>query len=643
MSRRTGEPGNTEKTEQAEKAEKAGTTVRTGYRPEGIDDAFSAGDGPGERTPSGGKGGAGGDGGPALPSLGWRGALRWTWRQLTSMRVALMLLMLLAVAAVPGSVLPQRPQDPAAVLRYLQENPTTGEWLDRLGFFDVYASVWFSAIYILLFVSLVGCILPRTKAHLQALRSRPPRTPRRFDRFPAQGRAVTDATPDEVVEAASTHLRGRLSWLPTFRVDTGAEDAAPARGRAAARPAARTVSAERGYLRETGNLLFHLSLVGLLVAVATGQLLHYRGQAIVTEGRGFANAVVDYDTFENGAWFRPSSLVPFSMTLDAFESEFAADAAAFAQSRDFTAFVTVRDPDGARHEETIKVNHPLTAGGAKIYLQGNGFAPEVTVRDADGETAFSGRVPFLPEDTMYTSRGVIKVPDVSDGLDQIGLVGYFLPTAEISEDGETAASIYPQPINPLLVLEVYRGDLGLDEGLPQNVYRLDTDDLTPSVDEDGERVKILVAPGETVDLPDGLGTITFDSLPRYVALDLRHDPSLTWVLVFSLGALLGLAVSLFTPRRRVWVRAWREEVPGTGDDNAPRERTVVAVAGLARGDDAGLQGEVDSLLAALPGVAPSDEGDLTSSPGRAPADGTRPTGRPAQDPTARDRARKADR
>ncbi|MGW6226942.1 cytochrome c biogenesis protein ResB [Cellulosimicrobium cellulans] len=627
----------TERTGQAERSEERPTTS-TGYRPEGIDDAFSAGDGPGDRTPSGGGGDAGGDGGPALPRLGWRGTLRWTWRQLTSMRVALMLLMLLAVAAVPGSVLPQRPQDPAAVLRYLQENPTTGEWLDRLGFFDVYASVWFSAIYILLFVSLVGCILPRTKAHWQALRTRPPRTPRRFDRFPAQGRAVTDASPDDVVAAASTHLRGRLRWLPTFRVDTGTEEAAPARGRAAARPAARTVSAERGYVRETGNLLFHLSLVGLLVAVATGQLLHYRGQAIVTEGRGFANAVVDYDTFENGAWFRPSSLVPFSMTLDAFESEFAQDSVAFAQSRDFTATVTVRDPDGTTHEETIKVNHPLTAGGAKIYLQGNGFAPEVTVHDADGEVAFSGRVPFLPEDTMYTSRGVIKVPDVSSGLDQIGLVGYFLPTAQLSEDGETAASVYPQPINPLLVLEVYRGDLGLDEGLPQNVYRLDTDDLTPSVDEDGERVKLLVAPGETVDLPDGLGTITFDSLPRYVALDLRHDPSLTWVLVFSLGALTGLAVSLFTPRRRVWVRAWREAVPGTGDD-APRERTVVAVAGLARGDDAGLQGEVDSLLAALPGVAPSGEGDLTSSPGRAPADRTRSTARPAQDPTARPRTK----
>jgi len=603
------------------------------YRPEGIDDAFAEGGAPAPAAPN-------------LPTLGVVGMLRWTWRQLTSMRVALMLLMLLAVAAVPGSVLPQRPQDPAAVLRYLQDNPTTGEWLDRLGFFDVYSSVWFSAIYLLLFVSLVGCILPRTKAHLQALRSRPPRTPRRFDRFPAQGRAVTDATPDEVVEAARAHLRGRLRWLPTFRVETDAEDAAPAVGRRAARPAARTVAAERGYVRETGNLVFHLSLVGLLVAVALGQLLHYRGQAIVTEDRGFANAVVDYDTFENGAWFRPSSLVPFSMTLDRFEAEFAADSLAFAQSRDFTAFVTVRDPDGGTHEETIKVNHPLTAGGAKIYLQGNGYAPEVTVRDADGEVAFSGRVPFLPEDTMYTSRGVIKVPDVSPGLEQVGLVGSFLPTAELSADGTTASSVYPQPINPLLVLEVYRGDLGLDEGLPQNVYRLDTEDLEPSVDEDGERVKVLVAPGETVDLPDGLGTLTFESVPRYVALDLRHDPSLTWVLVFSLGALGGLAVSLFTPRRRVWVRTWREPVPEEPDaaPGAPRERTVVQVAGLARGDDAGLQGEVDALLAALPGVAPSGEGDLTSAPARPRGARTSSDAR-GTGTTARgtDRARKADR
>jgi cytochrome c biogenesis protein len=570
----------------------AGRTSRDGtYVPEGIADEFTQG-APSSGTPSSGEkpGTSSGEGQqkpdrPAAPVLGLVGTLRWMWRQLTSMRVALMLLMLLAVAAVPGSVLPQRNQDAAGVIEYLADHPTAGEWLDKAGFFDVYSSVWFSAIYILLFVSLVGCILPRSMAHYRALRGRPPRVPSRFSRFPAKASATTDASPEKVADAVAARLRGKISWLPTFRVDRGEE---PARG---TRPASATVSAERGYLRESGNLVFHLALVGLLVSVATGQLLHYRGQAIVTEGRGFANAVVDYDTFEKGSWFRPESLVPFSMTLDRFESEFASDTVAFAQARDFTAHVTVTEPDGEQRPETVKVNHPLVVDGAKIYLQGNGFAPDITVRDAEGEVAFAGRVTFIPQDTMYTSRGVVKVPDVSPGLDQIGLVGYFLPTAEVNEDG-SARSAFPQPVDPLLVLEVYTGDLGLDDGSPQNVYELDTASLTPALDENGDRIKVLARPGETVELPDGLGTLTLgDELPRYVALDLRYDPSLGFVLVFALLALGGLTVSLFTPRRRVWARAY------AGPDGA----TVVEVAGLARGDDAGLQAEVDRALAAVPG------------------------------------------
>ena len=47
--------------------------------------------------------------------LGISGWLRWSWRQLTSMRTALILLFLLALASVPGSVLPQEGIDPAAV------------------------------------------------------------------------------------------------------------------------------------------------------------------------------------------------------------------------------------------------------------------------------------------------------------------------------------------------------------------------------------------------------------------------------------------------------------------------------------------------------------------------------------------------
>jgi cytochrome c biogenesis protein len=505
-----------------------------------------------------------------LPALGLVGTLRWTWRQLTSMRVALMLLMLLAIVSVPGSVLPQRPVDRPGVARYIADNPTLGPWLDRLGFFDVYASVWFSAVYLLLFISLVGCILPRTRAHLRGVRARPPRTPRRFDRFAVRGELAVAAEPDAVVAAARGALRGPVPLLPRFRVDDDAEAAG-----------VRTVAAERGYVRETGNLLFHLALVGLLVAVATGQLLHYRGQALVIEGRGFANSVTDYDTFEAGTAFDPRSLVPFTLTLDRFTPRFTPDA----RPLDFLAEVTVTEPGAEPRPADIRVNSPLSVGEAKVYLLGNGFAPDLTVRDAAGEVAFAGAVPFLPEDGVYTSRGVVKVPDVSTG-EQIGLVGYLLPTAEVTESG--ARSVYPQPLEPLLVLTVWTGDLGLDDGIPQNVYELDDSEMTNLLDADERPVTLFVRPGQTVDLPDGLGTFTWEGLPRFVALDLRHDPALTWILVFSLLALAGLTVSLFAPRRRLWLRI----TPGEG-------RTVVRAAALARSDDVGLQAELDRLLGAV--------------------------------------------
>jgi cytochrome c biogenesis protein len=330
--------------------------------------------------------------------------------------------------------------------------------------------------------------------------------------------------------------------------------------------------------------VFHLALLGLLVAIAAGQLLHYRGQAIVVEGRGFANAVTDYDTFVGGTAFDPGSLVPFTIGLDRFTAEFTDDA----KPRDFRAEVTVTVPGEEPRDAVIRVNHPLSVGGAHVYLQGNGYAPQVEVRDADGELAFAGAVPFLPEDAVYTSRGVIKVPDVTTG-DQIGLVGYLLPSAVVTPAG--AASVHPDPRDPVLVLAVWRGDLGLDTGVPQNVYQLDTARMTQVTDADGVPVTILVRPGETVELPDGLGTFTFAGLPRFVALDLRHDPALGAILGFAIAALVGLVVSLFTPRRRIWLRVTDHE-----------GRTVVAFAALARGDDMGLAGEVERVSDAVRGL-----------------------------------------
>lgn len=113
-----------------------------------------------------------------------RQMLRWTWRQLTSMRTAILLLLLLALASIPGSLLPQSSVNPQAVDAFTSAHPTLSPLLEAIGAFAVFSSAWFSAIYVLLVISLVGCIVPRTKLHIRALRSAPPKVPTNLARLP---------------------------------------------------------------------------------------------------------------------------------------------------------------------------------------------------------------------------------------------------------------------------------------------------------------------------------------------------------------------------------------------------------------------------------------------------------------------------
>ena len=110
----------------------------------------------------------------AQSQQGWA---RWTWRQLTSMRTALVLLFLLALASVPGSVLPQVGIDPAAVDRYYAAHPALAPVLARLSLFNVFGAPWFAAVYLLLFASLAGCVIPRTVRLARSAWQPPPAAP----------------------------------------------------------------------------------------------------------------------------------------------------------------------------------------------------------------------------------------------------------------------------------------------------------------------------------------------------------------------------------------------------------------------------------------------------------------------------------
>ncbi|WAB84253.1 cytochrome c biogenesis protein ResB [Microcella daejeonensis] len=510
--------------------------------------------------------------GIAQPKLGVVGWIRFAWRQLTSMRTALVLLLLLAVAAIPGSLVPQRSADPNGVVQFERDNPDLFPVLDALQVFDTYTSAWFSSIYLLLFVSLIGCIIPRTLHHARALRSRPPKTPARLNRLVGYTeRAAEGSTVEAELATAEALLK-----KSRYRVERYGD----------------SLSAERGYLRETGNLVFHMALVGVLATIGFAGGFGYNGQKILIEGQTFVNVRGDYDSLNPGRFFDETQLDPYSLRLDEFEAEYALDqTTGQVQPLDFTASVTTSE-GGEQRERQIKVNEPLALGGTNAYLLGNGFAPVVTVRDAEGVEVFSEPIPFLPQDANLTSIGVVKVPT---GLDeQLGMVGFFYPSALALESG-ALTSVYPEPDQPVLTLNAFVGDLGLDDGVPRNAYALATDDMEQISGGDTGVDSLVLSLGESLDLPNGLGSVEFTALPRFISVDIHHDPTQAGVLVSSILILGGLVVSLWVPRRRLWVVAEQR-----GD------AVRLQYAGLARGDDPNIERAVDDLVRAHRGDAQTE-------------------------------------
>ncbi|MQY06027.1 cytochrome c biogenesis protein ResB [Actinomadura macrotermitis] len=502
---------------------------------------------------------------PRPKGLGPFGWLRWAWRQLTTMRTALILLFLVALGAVPGSVLPQRGEAPERVAQYFTDHKTAAPILDKMSMFDVFAAPWFAAIYILLFVSLAGCVIPRAGKHLQAMRARPPAAPRNLARLPQAETYETERGADEVLAEARKVLKRRR-----FRVDA----------------ADGSVAAEKGYLGETGNLVFHLALLVLLFALGMGNSFGYRGNVLLTEGKTFANALNNYDQFKPGRQFDTDELAPFTLSLDRFHAEYQTKGDKRGQAVDFSAKVRFKaGPSSPDRPFDLKVNHPLKVDGTKVYLLGHGYAPQFTVRDAKGNIAFQDTVPFLPmEQRNLTSEGVVKAPDADP--QQLAFYAILWPSAVASKDGKQIESAFPAALRPVVSISSFTGDIGLDSGVPQSVYQL------PAL-KDGKLKPLkggqkLLEPGETFKLPGNAGSITFDGLKEWTSLSVNHDPGRIPALIAAILAVAGVATSFLVRRRRVWVRARA----GEGG------RTVVEVGGLTLGNPTP---EFDEIVAALRG------------------------------------------
>jgi cytochrome c biogenesis protein len=502
------------------------------------------------------------------------------------MRTALVLLFLLALGSVPGSVLPQEGIDPQAVQQYYAAHPSLAPLLGRLSLFNVFASPWFAAIYLLLFASLAGCVIPRTFRLAGSARQPPPQAPANLARLPLTARHETALAPDEALAAAAAVLSAKR-----FRLRTGDG----------------WISAEKGYLREAGNLLFHLALLALLAAVCVGGMFGYKANRLLVVGDSFANTATDLDAFHPGRAVSAADLQPFTIALDSFKASYITSGALRGQPSRFDALIRYSPEPGApMRGYSLRVNHPLAVDGVRVFLIGHGYAPTFRVTDGTGRVVFDGPVPFIAvEQAGLTSEGVIKVPDAHP--QQLGFAGVFLPTA-VDVNGKLG-SAFPAPLNPAVSLVSYAGNLRMNSGPSQSVYQLDTSGLRQLPVQPRP-----LAPGQSIKLPDGDGTLTFTGYRQWISLAITYDPGTLPALIAGMTALAGLLLSFFVRRRRMFVRAR----PG------PDGSTVVDVGGLARSDAAGgfdteFPSLADEIKAAQQGREAAQQGSEPAGPGLGPA------------------------
>jgi cytochrome c biogenesis protein len=509
--------------------------------------------------------------------------LRNTWRGLTSMRTALILLFLLALAALPGALVPQRSLNKGEVDKYFHQYPELAPVLDKLQVFDVFSSVWFASIYVLLFVSLCGCLLPRCWEYFKALRAKPVRTPRNLARMPHHAQTTVDSTPDEAVRVAHKRLK---RWR---RIERTEDDGS------------RTISAERGYLREAGNLVFHFALVGLLIGVAGGKLFGYSGDVIVmANGAGFCNSgTYNYDSFQGGPEVDGTNLDPYCLRVNHFDVPYRPNG----QPASFHADVQYQSGEDLETDQWrewgLETNHPLRTAGDRVYLTGNGYAPTFTVIFPNGQqrTETTQWQPVSPQTMLSQGATKFDPPGVRDEAErrqkQLAITGLFAPTA--LNHGGLVTSTFPALNNPQVAVDVLEGDLGTDSGRGQSIFGVNQHQV-----ETGRLNRVArknLAEGQSVALPDGT-QVRFDGVQRWVNLQISHDPFEFFVLICAMAIIGGLTLSLSIKRRRIWVRV----LPAAGDPG----KAVVELGGLARTDQAGYGEEFGRLSEDLLGAHPDD-------------------------------------
>jgi cytochrome c biogenesis protein len=420
------------------------------------------------------------------------------WRLFTSVNFAVLQIIVLALLAVVGMTIRQLPGfafrsagDYASAMLdiHARYDAVLGvgvvDVLERLQFFHVFTSTWFTIGLLVLVISIVICTIDRTprlwrlSSEIRVVQPEPFFDPRLPDRVRIAGGSSALDGP-----TVRTVLRRHRFAVRSEDVD-----------------GMTYLYGDRNRWTKLATLISHLGLILFLIAAA------------VTSRFGDEQGleVADGDTLTVQPIGTPGLLLVQNNGFAApglFENGVPSD---------FVTDLSVYRDGQLLARKEIRVNDPLSAGGYTFHQNGFGPAPVLRIRDLEGAILWSGPVP-LTDQAAGLPFGTLPVPGRDIGL-------------------QLLLDRTSQGVGTLLVL-------------PYVVIGTNADG-TPQV-ETG--FPLTVTNGATAAFDALDFEVTLDGFSEYTLLIAKKDPGqgIVWLAFASL--IVGLAITFYLPRRRIWAR-----------------------------------------------------------------------------------------
>ena len=517
---------------------------------------------------------------------GWRDfdPFRSTWRLLTNVKFAMVLVATAALVGMIGVVIPQLPGEmkgnPAAQSAWFalrqQDFGSFTRPMDRLGLFDVYHQWWFYALWGVIITSVTVCTVSRIRPTVRSIH-RPPREVSDSYFSTAHHRAAFDL-PGEVASLESA-LRRRHYRVELVRESTGET----------------YLFAERFGWSQYGTFVSHLALIMVLVGGLLTTMAGFNKTLALAETSGAAPI---FDTPGSGQIFvgmqnavrredAEGNIVDFRSFLEVRRGDEVVDCVAtvndpctafgyrFHQAAfyDDLARIEITGPDGRLlYADVLDFNGEKTPAPFITVLRGGTtvFAQAVPQLGSQGGLASSllafsdpngldVSLPIAWQNTEGTATLYLDDGVSGDQLQQIpagSSATIFGGAYEVRFDGFEAV--------PAITFQDMPGATGSGVTVQMPEERDGSHFLVlDGVDESGP---LLLSPGESATTATGY-TYHFIGQLEGAGINIKRDPGDTFIFIAVILALIGLATTFYIPRRRLWarIRNGRAEIAGIAE------------------------------------------------------------------------------